>query len=341
MNPLLTVLIDTYNHERYIEQAVISAIEQDFPSSAYEILVVDDGSTDRTPEIVRKFAPRVRLLQKKNGGQASAFNAAFPEIRGDIVAFLDGDDWFAPGKVTAVMHALEEFPESAAVGHGYYEFHETSGETKICCPSQPAFLHLGTREAAREASPGWSFGLMGALTVRRAVFERVVPIPEILVFCGDAPILISSMVAGIRVLAQPLFYYRHHSSNLQATGPANVVRLRRKTEMNEITFQILEPLLVRFGVPRESVAAFLYPHWVGHSRFRLRAIGGSRIETFKTEMRAFRLDHTEATIRYCLFKYLIVGGATLLVPPASFYRIRDWYAQRNLGRFREQFARSR
>src|SRR6516225_6649559 len=109
MNPLLTVLIDTYNHERYIEQAVISAIEQDFPSSAYEILVVDDGSTDRTPEIVSKFAPRVRLLQKKNGGQASAFNAAFPEIRGDIVAFLDCDDWFAPRKLTAVMHALEEF----------------------------------------------------------------------------------------------------------------------------------------------------------------------------------------------------------------------------------------
>jgi glycosyltransferase involved in cell wall biosynthesis len=93
MKPILSVLIDTYNHERYIEQAVVSAIEQDFAASEYEIIVVDDGSTDRTPEIVRKFAPRVRLLRKRNGGQASAFNAAFPELRGDVIAFLDGDDW--------------------------------------------------------------------------------------------------------------------------------------------------------------------------------------------------------------------------------------------------------
>src|ERR1700691_950785 len=101
MKPL-SVLIDTYNHERYIEQAVVSAIEQDFPASEYEIVVVDDGSTDRTPAIVRKFEPRVRLLRKKNGGQASAFNVALPDLCGEVIAFLDGDDWFAPGKLTAV-----------------------------------------------------------------------------------------------------------------------------------------------------------------------------------------------------------------------------------------------
>jgi len=94
VKPILSVLIDTYNHEQYIEQAVVSAVEQDFPPEDFEILVVDDGSTDRTPDIVRKFAPRVRLLRKKNGGQASAFNAAFSELRGDIVSFLDGDDWW-------------------------------------------------------------------------------------------------------------------------------------------------------------------------------------------------------------------------------------------------------
>ncbi|MGH9707372.1 MAG: glycosyltransferase, partial [Candidatus Acidiferrales bacterium] len=51
-NPAVTVLIDTYNHERFIEQAIVSALEQDFPSADVEILVIDDGSTDRTPEIV-------------------------------------------------------------------------------------------------------------------------------------------------------------------------------------------------------------------------------------------------------------------------------------------------
>jgi glycosyltransferase involved in cell wall biosynthesis len=66
VKPILSVLIGTYNQEQYIEQAVVSAVEQDFPPADFEILVVEDGSTDRTPEMVHKFAPRVRLLTKGN-----------------------------------------------------------------------------------------------------------------------------------------------------------------------------------------------------------------------------------------------------------------------------------
>ncbi len=76
--PPITVLIDTYNHERFVEQALVSVLEQEALAGDAEILVVDDGSTDRTPELVREFAPRVRHLYKTNGGQASAFNAGIP-----------------------------------------------------------------------------------------------------------------------------------------------------------------------------------------------------------------------------------------------------------------------
>ena len=248
--PILSVLIDTYNHERYIEQAVVSAIEQDFPASDYEIVVVDDGSTDRTPEIVRKFAPRVRLLSKKNGGQASAFNAGFAELRGDVLAFLDGDDWFAQGKLKAVMNAFEKEPEAAAIGHGYYEVRGDSSETRVCTPAQTKFVHLATPEAAREAMLYWPFLLMGALTVRRKVLEKIMPIPEVLVFSADGPISITSMTEGVRILDQPLFYYRHHAENLFAVDPKNVVKNRRRFEMNETMFELLAPMLIRAGVRR-------------------------------------------------------------------------------------------
>src|SRR5580693_9697856 len=119
--PTVSVLIDTYNHERFIEKAIVSVLAQDFPAAEREIIVVDDGSTDRTPEIVRKFEPRARLLRKENGGQASAFNAGIPECKGEIIAFLDGDDWWAPNKLRAVTEVLASDKEVGLVGHGITE----------------------------------------------------------------------------------------------------------------------------------------------------------------------------------------------------------------------------
>jgi glycosyltransferase involved in cell wall biosynthesis len=62
--PHISVLIDTYNHERFIEQAIVSVLEQNFPAGEMEIVVVDDGSTDSTPLIVEKFLPRLRYIRK-------------------------------------------------------------------------------------------------------------------------------------------------------------------------------------------------------------------------------------------------------------------------------------
>src|SRR5258708_20879715 len=116
--PLVIVLIDTYNHEHFIEEAIQSVLSQDFPASEREILVVDDGSTDRTPEILAKFASQIRVLRKTNGGQASAFNHGIPECRGELIAFLDADDWWAPTKLTQVTQAMTPNPEIGFVGHG-------------------------------------------------------------------------------------------------------------------------------------------------------------------------------------------------------------------------------
>ena len=112
MKPTVTALVDTFNHERYIEQALVSVLEQGLSASELEIVVVDDGSTDRTPEIIQKFLPRVKYLRKKNGGQASAFNTAFPEISGQMVAILDGDDG-GPRKARTVVDQLNQNPENS------------------------------------------------------------------------------------------------------------------------------------------------------------------------------------------------------------------------------------
>lgn len=336
--PAVSVLIDTYNHERYIEQAVLSAIEQEFPTAEVEIVVVDDGSTDQTPEIVRKFAPRVRLLRKTNGGQGSAFNAAIPELRGEIVSFLDGDDWFTPGKLTAVMTALKKHPEAGSVGHGHYEFHELRDETVLCMPPKEGLFHLSTAGSAIEANIyAWPYQAMGALTVRKEVLERVLPIPEGLTFCADGPIRFGCLARGVYILKEALFHYRHHSDNLYSfpeDHPQRSDMTRKRLQMHERIYEAVESLLPRLGVPSDSLAAFIYPDWIQISRSNLRAYGGSPIRTFRTEMRFFRMQYKNPKPLHRLYKYLVTVPAMLLLPPRVFYHLQDWSARPRLNRLR-------
>jgi glycosyltransferase involved in cell wall biosynthesis len=336
---LISVLIDTYNHERFIEQALVSVLEQDFSPHDVEVVVVDDGSTDNTAHIASKFANRIRLLKKRNGGQASAFNAAIPELRGEIVAFLDGDDWFAPGKISAVMEAFEQHPEAEAVGHGYREFHEDTGKSEIHVLPHPTFLNLATVTAARKALHAWQFLLPSALTVRREVLRRIDKIPEELVFCADTFLQVGAMAAGTYVLDKALFDYRHHSANLRANEGENGARMRRGLDMNELALELSLPLLAGLGVASDCARALVLPAWTHISRTNLATFGGSRLKTLRTEMRRFQSDFESPPVPYRLFKYIVVGGAALLLPARTFYKMRNSYAQQDLKRIRERFVR--
>src|SRR5260370_15420815 len=133
-SPLITAIIDTFNPERFIEQALSSVLDQGLSASDLEILLVDDGSTDRTTDVVATFANRVQVLRKQNGGQASAFNFAISRAKGEIIAFLDGDDWWAKGKLKTVLDAFDAHPNVGVVGHGIYEVDELTGRSVVLLP---------------------------------------------------------------------------------------------------------------------------------------------------------------------------------------------------------------
>ena len=223
--PVISVLIDTYNHERYIEQAILSVLEQDFPAADIEVLVVDDGSFDKTPAIVQRFAPRVRYLRKDNGGQASAFNAGIPELHGSIVAFLDGDDWWAKGKLTAVAEAFGANTEIAAVGHGFYEVCDSAPPREMIVPENSCRFDLSSVDAARFAGRGLTLLGTSRLTVRREVLNRIGPIPVELVFCADTSHPRNDASAGRCGHPRPALVLLPDSrGNLFAPGPTTLRR---------------------------------------------------------------------------------------------------------------------
>src|SRR5690349_12954188 len=107
----ITIVVVSYNYAEYLVEAVESALAQTY--SGTEVVVVDDGSTDTSREILRAFGNRIRLVLKDNGGETSAVNAGFYASRGDIVMFLDSDDVLDPGAAEAVAAAWH--PNAAKV----------------------------------------------------------------------------------------------------------------------------------------------------------------------------------------------------------------------------------
>jgi glycosyltransferase involved in cell wall biosynthesis len=105
MEPLVSILIPAYNAERWIAGAVQSAVDQTWRRK--EIIVIDDGSTDRTAEVVRRFACKgVTLVSTKNQGQCAAVNHGYRLSQGDYIQELDADDLLAPGKIERQLAAL-------------------------------------------------------------------------------------------------------------------------------------------------------------------------------------------------------------------------------------------
>ncbi len=104
MQPLVSIVIPAYNAERTVAEAIQSAIGQTWPRK--EIIVVDDGSSDRTAEIVDRFAPTVRLISSKNRGISAAVNLAVQHSHGDYIQELDADDLLTPDKIERQLSAL-------------------------------------------------------------------------------------------------------------------------------------------------------------------------------------------------------------------------------------------
>jgi glycosyltransferase involved in cell wall biosynthesis len=107
--PPVSVIIPTYNRCRHLSGAMDSVLSQDYPD--LELLIIDDGSTDSTPELLAGYGSSIRVITQENRGASAARNAGIRTARHDLLAFLDSDDQFAPGKLALQAEAMTRAPE--------------------------------------------------------------------------------------------------------------------------------------------------------------------------------------------------------------------------------------
>lgn len=319
--PLVTVLVDTYNHQSFIHEALCSVLSQDFPASDIEILVVDDGSTDNTPKIVENFLPRVRLLRKANNGQASAFNTGIPEARGEIIAFLDGDDWWAPNKVTAVVSAFLSNSGVGLVGHGVTQV-RPDGRQRMETPRDISRFTIRSVEEARTFRMLRGFLGTSRMAYRREILDRIGPVPEMLKFEADEYLFtLAGLFADVMILREALTFYRLHEANLFQFSTWSVESNRKKQHILSDLAACLEDRLEQCEVPREIQRTILECVEVEADVLRLMVDSGFPWETITTEINIMRIFHRDSSMWQRLFSALRLIPATVL-PARTYYRYR-------------------
>jgi glycosyltransferase involved in cell wall biosynthesis len=196
---MISVVITVYNGAEFITAAIRSVLRQTLAPE--EVIVVDDGSTDGSVDIVADFQPALRLLRQPRKGVAAALNAGIAESRGEYIAFLDGDDLWAEEKLARQSAALRSNAQLDAVFGQMVQF--TDLDYKVAAPGdikQMSKAHAGVHKCA--------------MLIRRAAFDRVGPFDPNTV--GDFPEWYARAVSmGIRtqILEEVVVFRRRHRKN--------------------------------------------------------------------------------------------------------------------------------
>jgi glycosyltransferase involved in cell wall biosynthesis len=206
-----SIIIDSYNYENFLRQCIDSALAQTHKA---EVVVVDDGSTDDSPEVVDSYGPSIlSIFFPVNRGQAAALNAGISKATGDVVLFLDSDDWIPSNRVERVLQEFEADRDLQVVRHDMFVVDEQGA---LRSPRM-----YGFRAQSDPAEELLRFGLLpgsgGCLVFRRYFLEQLGPIPEECYRRGpDAYMgLAGAISGGLRTIEEPLYFRRSHAS--QAT----------------------------------------------------------------------------------------------------------------------------
>jgi glycosyltransferase involved in cell wall biosynthesis len=259
MSPRFSVIIPAFNAAATLSRAIASVQAQSWP--AYEIIVVDDGSTDATADIAAGFGGAVRLLRQQNSGVSRARNAGAAASGGDWLAFLDADDWYAPDRIR--LHA-EWIAEDAALDclTGDYEYRDATGSLLGTSMLQHESGRLMLAKAAGatrvvmdtpselSAFVADHFGDTHTLSVPRGRFIQLGGYPTGFKVCEDVHFL-TRLVASSRrigVTCQSLGVYVIHGSSATRRNPVAAQRenVRTLTDLVRLAENFPEP--VRQGV---------------------------------------------------------------------------------------------
>lgn len=213
LSPLFSVIINNYNYEKYVKTAIESVLNQTLAD--FELIIVDDGSSDGSRDIIGSFKDgRIKTILKDNGGQASAINAGFASARGEYIAFLDSDDTFDPEKLETI-YEIYKSGDYAIVQHMLRSVDAEGRELGKNHPGGLIYGHCNLFDKYKETSRTNFFSATSGITAPRKYLRNIFPVNEDRWrICADVPIFRPLALMGMAyTFKEPLGGYRIHGEN--------------------------------------------------------------------------------------------------------------------------------
>ncbi|PSB15644.1 glycosyl transferase [Phormidesmis priestleyi ULC007] len=241
----ISIIINNYNYDRFLSQAIDSALNQTYFN--IEVIVVDDGSTDSSREIIATYGDRITAIFQENGKQGAALNSGFAASHGDIVLFLDSDDYLLPMTVQRIVEVWKP-----GVGKVHYRLQvvDTEGQPSgAFIPTTTAKLANGEVWRGLIQTGGYVSTCMSGNAYHRMALTQIFPIPDEYKTTADDYLMISTPFYGEVVgIEDPLGVYRIHTSNQWALTSVSGSRFRRFVQHDLQNFALLLQRAKEFGL---------------------------------------------------------------------------------------------
>jgi len=249
-SPLVSIIINNYNYSHFLRDAVNSALNQTY--ARVEIIVVDDGSTDNSREIIAEYGNRIISVLKENGGQASAFNAGFAVSKGDIVIFLDADDVLLPETAQEVVKIWE--PKLSKV---QWRLQLVNEKLQLLPQTWPPKWQSMPSGDLRPAILRWRYypsPPTSGNAFSRWLLEKILPMPEReWRIAADSYLLsLAALYGEVQSIDKVLGYYRIHGSNLWYDEGPNIRKLIQMVQTGNAQKQLLERAARNLGLNFEG-----------------------------------------------------------------------------------------
>lgn len=171
MNILFSVLVPTYNQAQYLPQTLDSLLAQQYPY--WEAVVVNDGSTDNTAEVMAHYAGqdrRIRTFHKPNGGVSTALNEGLRRAKGNWICWLSSDDLFEPDALAVFAQAIRQNPQTSFFHSHFYELHEPQGQKTAPFPERVNTIPPDHLQTLTFFQLNYVHGI--SIAIHRSVFEK-------------------------------------------------------------------------------------------------------------------------------------------------------------------------